>query len=388
LLSNEIHDLVSQQNDYLVALRRDLHAIPELAFEETETAARIVSELSAIGIPAQAEIGGTGVVAVLEGDKPGPTFMLRADIDALPVEELTGLPFASTNGNMHACGHDGHMTILIGAARVLAQMKAQIAGKIVLVFQPAEEITGGALAMLDDQLLNDYPADKFLSLHLWNQVPVGNVGVNRGTVFASADGIRITVKGRGGHGAMPHMAIDPVVAAAQIISAAQTIVSREVPPNEMGVLTFGQIHGGVAPNVIPDEVIIEGTVRGYIPETRETILAGAERVAKSVGSALNAEVTFERMYGAPPVINDRDTADWVAGIAGAVVGDDNVVEVDPVSVGDDVSEFINRVPGVYMLLGASKPGTENHHNAKFDFDEACLTTGTEIFVNSAIDYLK
>ena len=387
-MSDEIHDLVSQQNDYLVALRRDLHAIPELAFEETETAARIVSELSAIGIPAQAEIGGTGVVAVLEGDKPGPTFMLRADIDALPVEELTGLPFASINGNMHACGHDGHMTILIGAARVLALMKARIAGKIVLVFQPAEEITGGALAMLDDKLLIDYPADKFLSLHLWNQVPVGHVGVNRGTVFASADGIRITVKGRGGHGAMPHMAIDPVVAAAQIISAAQTVVSREVPPNEMGVLTFGQIHGGVAPNVIPDEVVIEGTVRGYIPETRETILASAERVAKSVGSALNAEVAFERMYGAPPVINDRGMAEWVAGIAGDVVGDDNVVEVDPVSVGDDVSEFINRVPGVYMLLGASKPGAENHHNAKFDFDEACLTTGTEIFVNSALEFLK
>jgi amidohydrolase len=289
---------------------------------------------------------------------------------------------------MHACGHDGHMTILIGAARVLAQLKSQIAGKIVLVFQPAEEITGGALAMLDDKLLSDYPADRFLSLHLWNQVPEGQVGVNRGTVFASADGIRITVEGRGGHGAMPHMAIDPVVAAAQIISAAQTVVSREVPPNEMGVLTFGQIHGGVAPNVIPDEVVIEGTVRGYIPETRETILAGAERVAKSVGAALKAEVTFERMYGSPPVINDQETAEWVAGIAGNVVGGDNVVEVDPVSVGDDVSEFINRVPGVYMLLGASKPGTENHHNAKFDFDEACLTTGTEIFVNSALEFLK
>jgi len=387
-LSNEIHDLVSQENDYLVSLRRDLHAIPELGFQETQTAARIVSELAAAGLTSQAEIGGTGVVAVLEGERPGPTLMLRADIDALPVEELTALDFASTNGNMHACGHDGHMAILLGAARVLAQLRSQIAGKVIFVFQPAEEIVGGALAMLDDQLLSNYPADKFVSLHLWNQVPTGQVGVNRGTVFASADGIRITVKGRGGHGAMPHMAIDPVVAAAQIISAAQTVVSREVPPNEMGVLTFGQIHGGVAPNVIPDEVVIEGTVRGYIPETRDTILASAERVAKSVGAALGSEVTFELLYGAPPVINDPETAEWVAGIATEVVGDGNVIEVDPVSVGDDVAEFINRIPGVYMLLGASKPDAENHHNAKFDFDEACLAIGTEIFVKSALDFLK
>ena len=369
-------------------LRRALHATPEIAFQEHETAARIASELNTAGLDVNAEIGGTGLVGVIEGARPGPTLMIRADIDGLPVTELTGLEFASTNGNMHACGHDGHITIAVGAAKVLAGMKDRLAGKVVFLFQPAEEVVGGANAMIDDQVLQNYPCDRAIGLHLWNPLPLGEIGVNKTTVFASADAVRITVKGRGGHGAMPHLAVDPVTAAAQIISAAQTVISREVPPNEMGVLTFGQIHGGVAPNVIPDEVVIEGTIRAYTPETRELIHQSLERLAKQTALAMKAEVTFERLYGAPPVVNTPDVADWVTAMAAGVVGADNVGEVEPVSVGDDMAEFINRVPGCYFLLGASKEGTENHHNAKFDFDEACMPTGTEVFVRAALDYLS
>lgn len=372
----------------MVALRRDLHAVPELGFQETRTAGIIAEHLTAAGLAVRSEVGGTGVVGVLEGGRPGPTLMIRADIDALPVQELTGLPFASRNGNMHACGHDGHIVMALAAADSLSSLRESLAGRVVFVFQPAEEITQGALAMIDDDLIEGRQPDRLIGLHLWNQIPTGQVAVNRGTVFASADAIRITVMGRGGHGALPHLAIDPVVAAAQIVSNAQTVVSREIPPNEMGVLTFGQIHGGVAPNVITDEVTIEGTVRAYTQENRSRILAAAERIAVQTGGALRAEVRFERLYGAPPVENDPEIAEFVAKHAAEVVGTDHVGEASPVSVGDDMAEFLNRTPGCYFLLGAAKEGTQPHHNAQFDFDEGCLALGTEIFVRCALDFLS
>ncbi|MBI4220438.1 MAG: amidohydrolase [Chloroflexi bacterium] len=371
----------------LVAMRRELHQHPELGFKETRTAALIVRRLSEYGYRVKAEVGGTGVVGVLEGAVPGPTLAIRADIDALPVLEQTGLPFASKNGVMHACGHDGHISIALGAARLLASKRAQLRGRLVMVFQPAEEITQGALAMLKDRLFEEHEPGRVIGLHIWNQLPSGTVAVNRGTVFASADAIRITVRGRGGHGAMPHLAIDPVVAGAMIISNAQSVVSREVPPNEMGVLTFGQVHGGSAPNVIADEVVIEGTVRAYRPEVRQLILAGAERVASTTARALRAEARFERLYGSPPVVNNKEVAEWLGGIASRVVGADRVGEHDPVSVGDDMAEFLNEAPGCYFMLGASKTAAENHHNARFDFDEACLPLGVEVFARAAIDYL-
>jgi amidohydrolase len=277
--------------------------------------------------------------------------------------------------------------MVLGAARILAERKDALMGRIVFVFQPAEEITSGAVEMLDDGLYDDYPPDRVIGLHLWNQIPMGEIGVNRGTVFASADAIRVKVRGRGGHGALPHLSVDPVVAAAQIITAAQTVVSREVPPNDMGVLTFGQIHGGTTFNVIPDEVIIEGTIRAYTPEIRTVIFDATTRIVEEMGKALRVEATFERVFGTPAVINDPETASWVASQAMQVVGEDAVGEVDPVSVGDDMAEFVNRTPGCYFLLGAAKEGAEGHHNAKFDFDEACLPIGTEIFVRAAVDML-
>ncbi|NQU96117.1 MAG: amidohydrolase, partial [Chloroflexi bacterium] len=238
----------------VIALRRQLHACPEIGFEETETGAIIETRLREAGLSVRTGVGRTGLVGVLEGGGPGPTLMVRADIDALPITEETGLPFASTNGRMHACGHDGHMAMVVVAAEILARHRDSLRGRAVFVFQPAEEITGGAVAMIDDGVLEEMRPDRLIGLHIWNEVPLGRVGVNRGIVFGGADAIRITVRGRGAHGALPHRAIDPLMAAAQMVSTLQTVVSREVPPNEMGVLTFGQIHGGSAPNVIADEV--------------------------------------------------------------------------------------------------------------------------------------
>jgi len=393
--SDAISDLVAARSAEIIETRRFFHGIPELGFEENETAKAIAERLTAAGLEVETGIGKTGLVGVLKGAKEGPTLMIRADIDGLPVDELTGLDFASTNGRMHACGHDGHITMAVTAAEILADMRDQLAGTLIFVFQPAEEIVTGALAMIDDGLFEKYPADRVIGTHLWNPIPTGTIGVNRATVFASADQFRLTVHGKGGHGAMPHTTIDPVAAIAEIFSTAQTVVSREVPPNDMGVLTFGQIHGGTAPNVIADSVTVEGTVRAYTPETRTQIMESLERIASNVAAAMRATTSFERIHGAPPVINDPEVAAWVTKQASLVVGEGNARELEPVSVGDDMAEFNIRVPGVYFLLGAAHPdarvaerGIEGHHNAKFDWNEDCLPLGVEVFVRSAVDYLS
>lgn len=369
-------------------MRRKLHAMPELGFKETQTAAYIADRLRAAGLEVHTGIGETGVVGVLEGASDGPSLMVRADIDGLPVIEKTGLDFAAQNGNMHACGHDGHITMAVATAEMLAGMKDQLKGRVVFAFQPAEEIVSGALAMERDGMFDRWKTERVIGTHLWNQLPTGFVGVNRGTVFASADAIRIQVSGKGGHGAMPHLTVDPVAMAAQIMTTAQTIISREVPPNEMGVVTFGQVHGGSAPNVIADNVVVEGTVRAYKPEVREQIFDALQRITSNVATGMRGSATFEQLYGTPPVINNPDVANWVSGIAAQVAGEENVDESPPVSVGDDMAEFLNRIPGTYFLVGAAKEGTEGHHNARFDFNEDCLPIGAEIFVRSALDFLK
>ena len=395
-MSNDaISDLVKARSDEIVETRRFFHGIPELGFEEKITAKAISERLKNAGLKVETGIGKTGLVGVLEGSKPGPRLMIRADIDGLPVDEMTGLDFASVNGRMHACGHDGHITMAVITAEILSGLKAQLAGTIIFVFQPAEEIVMGALAMIKDGLFEKYPADRVIGTHLWNQIPTGTIGVNQSTVFASADQFRLTVHGKGGHGAMPHKTIDPVTAIAEIISTAQTVISREVPPNDMGVLTFGQIHGGSAPNVIADSVMVEGTVRAYTARTRVQIMRALERISNNVAAAMRASTSFERIHGAPPVINDPEVAAWVTRQASFVVGEGNARELEPVSVGDDMAEFNDRIPGVYFLLGAAldddtvaSRGVEGHHNARFDWNEDCLPIGVEVFVRSALDFLS
>ena len=387
MISSEILGI----EQYLVELRRDLHSNPETAFREFKTADRIAAELENAGLSVRKGIGKTGVVGVLEGAKSGPTLLIRADIDALPIAEQTALSFASTNGAMHACGHDGHIAMAVGAARVLAATREKLNGRVVFAFQPAEEIVHGALAMIEDGVLETPKPDRVVGIHLWNALDLGRVGVNMGTVFASADVIRITVNGRGGHGAAPQDTVDPVVTSAEIVTALQTIVSREISPNDMGVLTFGQINGGSAPNVIPDSVILEGTVRAFKPEIRSTIFKATERVAAAVASSMRAEAHFEHLYGSPPVINNPEVAAFVARHATAVVGEEMVGEVTPTSMGDDMSEFLNRVPGCYFFIGSSNPDRSldyPHHHPRFDFDEAALGVGIEMLTRTVETYLN
>jgi amidohydrolase len=335
----------------------------------------------------KAEVGGTGVVGVLDSGRPGPTLMIRADIDALPVLELTDLPFASTNGSMHACGHDGHITMALGAAELLAGRADDLSGKVVFVFQPAEEFVEGAKAMIADDVMIDHSPDRVIGLHLWNQYDTGFVGVNQATVFASADQFELTITGKGGHGALPHTAIDPVAITAQVVTALQTVVSREIAPNAMGVVTLGQVIGGSAPNVIADFVTIKGTIRAFTADIRDQIIAAVQRISNGVAETMRGSAEFKLLNGAPPVVNDPEVASWVASIAEQVPGVDKVGAHEEVPVGDDMAEFINRAPGTYFLLGAGDPKRPPHHNARFVFDEECIPIGIEIFARAALDYL-
>ena len=386
-MSDAVTDQVAEALPGLIELRRDLHQNPELGFYETRTAGIISGRLNAAGVKVRAEVGGTGVVGVLETGRAGPTLMIRADMDALPVEELSGLPFASSNGQMHACGHDGHITMALGAAELLARRTDDLSGTLVFVFQPAEEFVEGAKAMIADNVMAEHAPDRVIGLHLWNQYETGFVGVNQGTVFASADQFELVITGKGGHGALPHTAIDPVVITAQVISALQTVVSREIPPNAMGVLTVGQVIGGTAPNVIADFVTVRGTIRAYTSEIRDQIIAAAKRTASGVAETMRGSAEFRLLNGAPPVVNDPEVAAWLTGIAGSVPGVERVGAHEEVPVGDDMAEFINRVPGCYFLLGAGDPERPPHHNARFVFDEGCLPLGVEIFARAALDYL-
>ena len=381
--------LLSDSDSNLISHRRNLHAMPELGFEETKTSKYIQDELTKLGISIKTNYGKTGVVGVIKGGLgEGRSIMIRADIDGLPLTEETELDFASKNGAMHACGHDGHISILLETARILQSLKDSIKGEIILCFQPAEEIVQGALAMIDDGLFEDYHPERVLGLHIWNQLPSGFVGVNDSAVFASADAFSLEVKGRGGHGALPHLNVDPIVAASQIITNAQTIVSREISPQDPGVLTFGKIESGFAPNIIPDSVSIEGTIRAYSQDVREKIYSSLERISKLSAESMRSTASTEIMYGAGPVVNEQEVASWVRDKAREVLDDSLVGPTEPVSVGDDMAEFLQRIPGVYFLLGASVGNKYPHHNTRFDFDEKAMINGVKVFLSCTLDFLN
>jgi amidohydrolase len=380
--------LLNESDKNLVNHRRKLHAMPELGFEENKTSDYIQNELKKLGIPFKTGYGKTGIIGVITGGLgEGRSMMIRADIDGLPLDEETDLEFASKNGCMHACGHDGHISILLETARVLQSLKDSFKGEVLLCFQPAEEIVQGALAMIDDGLLKDYHPDRVIGLHIWNQLPSGYVGVNDSVVFASADAFLLEVKGRGGHGALPHLNIDPIVAASQIIANAQTIVSREIAPSDTGVLTFGKFESGSAPNIIPDKVKIEGTIRAYTQDVREKIFSSLQRISKLGAESMRSTANTEIMYGTGPVINEPEVASWVRDKSKDVIDNSLVGITEPVSVGDDMAEFLNRIPGVYFLLGASVGNKYPHHNTRFDFDEKAMINGVNVFLSCTLDFL-
>ncbi len=388
----DIKRAIAERHSSLIELRRDLHQYPELAMEETRTAGIIAERLSASGLEVRTGIGKTGVVGVLRGGQPGKTLAIRADIDGLPVLEENDLPFKSkVPGKMHACGHDGHVAIGLTVADILAQQREQLRGNISFLFQPAEERIGGAQPMIDDGALKNPDVDAVIALHLWNNMPAGLVSVRPGPTFASADAFTIHIRGSGGHGAMPHQTVDPILAGSEIVVALQSLVSRELSPFNPGVVTIGSFHGGTAMNIIPDEVILQGTFRAFAHTDRNHLAARIQELAQHVATGLRATATVEIESGCPPCVSDAGMARLVQRAAAEAVGEQNVRDDQLTTGADDMALFLDAIPGCYFLVGTQNKATgcdAPHHSARFKIDEAGLPVGVEVMVRAALDYLQ
>ena len=384
-----IKDLVKQAVPDICAMRRHIHENPELSGEEVETAAFMAAKLRSFGIDIKEHVAGTtAVLGTLKGGKPGPVIALRADMDALPMTEETGLPFASNfPGKMHACGHDGHMSILLGAAKVLSQVKNDIPGTVVFICQPAEEKSpvGGAKGLVASGVLDG--VDAVYGLHVWPALPSGKIGVLPGPMMAASDHIRIVLNGKASHAAMPHKGVDTIVAAAQFLTAAQTIISRRVNPLYPAVLTFGRITGGTRYNVVADTVEIEGTCRTYHAEAQDAVEAHLQDTLKGIDAMYGtvSRLDYERGYAA--VRNTPQQAAFVAGVAKDCFGPDVLAEIDePAMTAEDFSGYLQKFDGGFFWLGATKPGHTVYplHNTHFAVDEACLPVGVELMVSLAL----
>lgn len=381
-------EVPAQLVDRVVETRRDLHAHPELGFQEERTAGIIVERLRSLGFDVHAGIARTGVVAVMRGGKPGRTIMLRADMDALPILEENARPYRSRNdGVMHACGHDGHVAILLGAAELIAARRDELAGTVCLVFQPAEEGQGGAHAMVEEGLIERFGIERAYGLHLSSKYKTGTLGFRSGPFYASSDSIEIEVLGKGGHGAAPHDTIDPILTAAAFVTSLQQIVSRNVDPLEPAVVTIGSIHGGTIHNVIPRTVRMLGTVRAFSEELRDSMPERIERILKASCDAAGAAYEFQYLKRYPVTANDPDQSEYAQSLACRLLGDERVFAADKLMGAEDFSFFAQRVPACFYTLGASgNSATANpHHSSTFDIDEAALPAGVAMMTALAFD---
>lgn len=386
----------------LVEWRRALHRIPETGVDTPLSEAYLCGELDKLGIPYRKGVGRHGIVGLIEGRKPGKVFALRADFDALAIVEDTGLPFASTNGCMHACGHDAHAAMLLGAAKILKENTDILNGSVKLIFQPGEEGCpdgpGGAKRMLDDGAFENPKPDAVAGLHigtLWRQegMNLGDVMVHYGGMMSCMDRFNILVKGKGAHGAQPNNSIDPVTIAAQIVTTLQTIVSREIDPLEAGIVSICRFHAGSAFNIIPNECLLEGTVRALSNDMRKYLATRIEAIAKSVAEGMRGSVEFYYNWDGPvPVVNNPQVTQEFRDMAGELFGSDHVKELKrPTMVGEDVAFFLERAPGTFFFLNSCNPAKKAdvaHHNPKFDVDEDVFWIGTAAMAGMALTWLK
>jgi amidohydrolase len=377
----------------LVELRRDIHRHPELSFRETRTAALAAKEIAAAGYVVRTGIARTGVIAEL-GDPGGPTVAIRADMDALPIQEETGLPFASSvKGVMHACGHDFHTAGLIGAAQLLAELHAEGAlppGRIRLLFQPSEEASdaegkSGAMRMVEEGAMDG--VDAAIGLHVGAHLPAGRVFLREGPFWGGSDEVEVTIEGRGAHAARPNEGVDAVVLAALGLVAAQQVVSRMLGPSEPAALTFGTIHGGTAPNVVSERVVLTGSLRYFEPAVRERIHQGVEQ-AFATADAMGGRSVVRFHGGYPPVVNDPTVTRWIEEAVRPVIGDDHFVRADPSLLAEDFAFFAQVVPGAFFWLGAALPDSREHHTPRFDVDEQILPLGATLLARSAVHILE
>jgi amidohydrolase len=389
-------DWMSRANalrDELIERRRDLHRHPELAFEEVRTAGIVARELGELGLEVTTGVGKTGVVGILDGQRDGPTVMIRCDMDALPVTEANSTDYVSeTAGKMHACGHDGHTAIGLAVARMLTSERDRIAGRVKFVFQPAEEVGFGALAMIEDGVLGDPAPQICLGLHLRNDMPLGEIGLAAGPIMSGADIFTITVRGSGGHGALPEQTHDPIVAGAQIVSALQTIVSRNVSGLDTAVVSVTMFHAGDAMNVIPPEAKLSGTLRSYTPQIHELVICRVQEIATGVALALQCEAHVEINASSPPVINDSTVTARLHQVYSRIETTPPLRwSADPRwMAAEDMAFFLEKVPGTFMFVGSANPARQliyPHHHPRFDFDEAALPIGAGLLATAVADYV-
>ncbi len=383
---------------YTQSMRRDFHIHPELGFHELRTGGIVAKELEALGIEVTKGVGKTGVVGLMEGAKPGPTLLIRFDMDALPIVEETGAEYASqNNGVMHACGHDGHTAIGLTVAKLLLNHRDMLAGTVKFCFQPAEETLGeegigGNQAMIRDGALDAPRVDKTLALHLWNDMPVGWVGVGSGPVMAGADLFTVRLTGRGGHGAAPHLTIDPVVAAAQIITALQTITSRSVAPLKSAVVSVTTVHSGTAFNVIPQSAELTGTIRTFDLDVRDVVLDRFQKIVSGIAETVGCQPSIEITRVTPAVVNNDAIARTVQGTAQRVLPSPTLETSSYLTMGaEDMAFMQEKVPGCYFFVGSNNKERHldyGHHHPKFDFDEEALPRAAALMAAAAIDVLN
>ena len=377
--------------DWLVEIRRTIHMHPELSFEEVETS-RLVSEwLERFGLQVNKGLAKTGVVGVLKGKKPGKTVAIRADMDALPIEEATQVPYASKiKGKMHACGHDAHVVILLGVAKFFSSVKDQVKGNIKWIFQPAEEGGGGGKIMVEEGVLENPKVDAIFGTHVYPQLPIGKVGICEGKALAAADRFTIKIIGKGGHAASPHLAKDPVLAAGHLITQLHSIVSRNINPLDSGVITISKVSGGTAFNIIPDEVELLGTVRSLNSGVREELKLRIEQIIQGTIRSFGMDYRFDFEYGYPVLVNDREMIKLVASACSRGIGNEKVEVLEPSMGAEDFAYYLGKVPGAFFRLGTrnEKKGIIHpYHSSLFDIDEEVLPFGVEMFVRIIDQYM-
>jgi len=379
----------NRQEEYVRALRREFHRHPEPSWGEERTASRVEEELDKMGI-AHKRIAKTGVVAWIHGDKLGKTVALRADMDALEIVELNDLPFKSEiEGMMHGCGHDGHVAMLLGAAKILQGMKAELPGTVKLIFQPAEEYVQGAKVMIEEGCLEG--VDAILGIHLWADLPTGTVSLEPGPRMASSDNYVLKITGKGGHGALPHQTVDAVVVGAAIVRDLQTIASRKSSPLDPVVVTIGRFSGGTRFNVISQEATLEGTARCFTPQLRDELEENITRISKEIAKSYRAEVELNYSRGVAAVINDEKCSKIAAGSVAKIMSPEAISLMTKTTGSEDMAEYLCRVPGLIAFVGTADPKKKTiypHHNPQFDIDEDSLVHGTALYAQFAWDYLN
>lgn len=376
----------------IVALRRDFHAHPELGYHEKRSAGIIAGRLRDLGYQVKENVGITGVVATLTGKEEGPCVLVRADMDALPIQEENDWPWKSkTSDVMHACGHDCHMAIALTVARLLAEKRDQWNGTVKFMFQPAEEGLGGAAKMINDGLLENPRPDYALALHVWSEIEAGVIGLSPGPVMAAADEFRIKITGKGGHGAMPHQTTDAVVVAAQVVGALQTIVARNIKPLDAAVLTVGHLKSGSAFNIIPGEATMEGTLRSFSPEVRASLRDRAQQIVETLPQAFGAQGSWQFLPGYPATVNDEAVVARLQPVFEAIAGSENVQPFEPTMGAEDMSQVLQQIPGCYFFVGGRSEASQSvwpHHHPRFNIDESALILGARAMGAAVEELLK